>query len=156
MNPLPALLAALQAAPVVTPDPDRAAVNAAIGAFAFGCLERARFANSANDYASGTDKIAALVKSTPETAALRFRIAGVGGDTCRVSYQGTHVDELWKALSDFNKNPMNAPCTDGPTSPARVSISCAANAVNPAYDETIERNGDQLTASIRWRGRDLP
>ncbi len=144
-------------APVTANDQDQAAVMATLSAFAFGCLERASFANSAKEYADGANEIGRQGREqAPQFAVLAFSIEGVNGDTCRVTYRGAHADLLWKSLSDFSKNKLNGDCSEAPATPNRVSIACAANTGNPAYEERIERAGDQVAASLVWRGPKLP
>ena len=136
-------------------DPDRAAAMAAVGAFAFGCLERLSSASSAQQYAAGADEIGRQSREhAPQLPG--FAIEGFHGDTCRVTYSGAYVDTLWSKLSDVGRTKLDHNCTPAPVAPNRVSVVCTADKDSPAYEETIERMGDRLTASLRWRGPRRP
>lgn len=140
------------------PDADPAA-RMAVGAFAFGCLERLNFATSATDYAAKSTELGEQLKTQAGAFADKFRFEGVGGDTCRITYRGPNVTTLWTALTDFKINAMNNPCTEQHPSPDKAVLTCAANA-NPAYVQTVERRGQgadaQLTAALTYRGPAIP
>ena len=140
------------------PNSDPAA-RMAVGAFAYGCLERLSFAASAADYAAKSTELGGQLKTQAGAFSDKFSLDGVGGDTCRVTYRGPNVALLWTAFTDFKASKTNNPCEEQHPLADKAVLVCAGNA-NPGYTEIVERRGQgadaQLTAALTFRGRAVP
>ena len=136
-------------------DPDHAAMLIAAGTFHYGCMERLKTAPSAAEFATGSDQIYKVVSAqTPQVTRLPFSIAGPNGDTCRITYQGAYVDEIWALMApvfDPIKNPGRA-CTVTTSNATRKTLACWASVNEPASTIQAERDGDHFVAFATWRG----
>lgn len=129
-------------------DPDLAAFRIAAGSFKFACAERLSTAADAAAYAGGASEIAR--QTAAQTGSLPYTLEGVGGDTCRVTYHGAHVEALWARTAEYMAK-LGPACTASTTA-SLMSAVCTATPTQPAYAVRIERADDRMSLSITWKG----
>jgi hypothetical protein len=145
----PLAAAALAVAAQVAPAPDvDKGVAAALGAFAFGCLERLPYAASAKDYQDKSQALGAGLAA--QFAPLNGAVSLDGGapGACRVIYRGSAADRLFAQLTGPQAG--GAGCSTQ-TAADRVVVSCPAGE-NPAYEQVTERRPGEVSARIVYRG----